>query len=50
MNLRWVVKFLSHSHHAAIVLVWASSREAAKQRVRDAKIAVKVYGAEEERK
>lgn len=47
---RYCVSYLSYLHHAAVVYVWAVSREAAKQRVRDAKIAVKVYGVEEERK
>ena len=50
MMQRWVVKFLSHSHHAAIVRVWADSRDAALVIVERAKIAVKVYGAEQERR
>lgn len=47
---RYEVKYLNYKDHPAVVYVWAVSREAAKQRVRDAKIAVKVYGVEEERK
>lgn len=50
MNLRWVVKFLSHSHHAAIVRVWAASGREAMKIVENAKIAVFVYGAEQERR
>lgn len=50
MIRKWVVKYLSYSHHAAIVRVWAESRDAALVRVEAAKIAVKVYGVEEERK
>jgi len=47
---RWIVSYLSHAHHAAIVRVWATSRMEAMVRVEIAKIAVKIYGAEQERR